>query len=355
MQRIQVTPAHEIVVDRGCLTRLGELLDEVGVDRPRSVVTNTTVGPLHAVRAAESVAAPPPIELPDGEAYKRWGEVAGLFSRWLELGLHRQHTVMAVGGGVVSDLVGFAAAVYLRGIRWLAAPTTLLAMVDAAVGGKTGFNLPQGKNLVGAFWPPRLVVVDTETLATLPKRELRAGLVEVVKAAWIGDHGLLDVLMPPIADHGSITPAQWDELVVRAVRVKADVVRTDLRESGARKALNLGHTLGHALEAATEYRRFLHGEAVAWGIHAAARLALRRGLLGDAEMDRLCGVLNRLGPFPSVDLIGVDDALARLALDKKRDDLGVGWVLPTNDGVALEQRVNADEVRQVFAELKRFG
>jgi 3-dehydroquinate synthase len=355
MQRIQVTPAHEIVVDRGCLTRLGKLLDEVGVDRPRSVVTNTTVGPLHAVRAAESVAAPPPIELPDGEAFKRWGEVAGLFSRWLELGLHRQHTVMAVGGGVVSDLAGFAAAVYLRGIRWLAAPTTLLAMVDAAVGGKTGFNLPQGKNLVGAFWPPRLVVVDTETLATLPKRELRAGLVEVVKAAWIGDHGLLDVLMPPIADYGSITPAQWDELVVRAVRVKADVVRTDLRESGARKALNLGHTLGHALEAATEYRRFLHGEAVAWGIHAAARLALRRGLLGDAEMDRLCGVLNRLGPFPSVDLIGVDDALARLALDKKRDDLGVGWVLPTNDGVALEQRVNADEVRQVFAELKRFG
>jgi len=355
MQRIQVTPAHEIVVDRGCLMRLGALLDDLGVDRPRSVVTNTTVGPLHAVRAAESVAAPAPIELPDGEVYKRWGEVASLFARWLEHGLHRQHTVMAVGGGVVTDLAGFAAAVYLRGIRWLAVPTTLLAMVDAAIGGKTGFNLPQGKNLVGAFWPPRLVVVDTETLATLPVRELRAGLVEVVKAAWIGDHDLLDLLGSPIADYGSITPSRWDDLVVRSVRVKADVVRSDLREAGARKALNLGHTLGHALEAATEYGRFLHGEAVAWGVHAAVRLARRRGLLGETEMDRLCGVLNRLGPFPSVDLISVEDALDRLALDKKRDDLGVGWVLPTNDGVALDQRVSADEVRQVFAELKRFG
>jgi len=355
MHRIQVTPAHEIVVDRGCVARLGELLDGLGVDRPRSVVTNTTVGPLHGARAAEALGAPPPIELPDGEAYKRWGEVASLFARWLESGLHRQHTVMAIGGGVVTDLAGFAAAVYLRGIRWLAVPTTLLAMVDAAVGGKTGFNLPQGKNLVGAFWPPRLVVVDSETLATLPVRELRAGLVEVVKAAWIGDHVLFDLLARPIADYGSIPPSAWDDLVVRAVQVKANVVREDLREAGVRKALNLGHTLGHALEAATEYRRFLHGEAVAWGIQAAARLAHNRGLLGEEEQERLCGVLNRLGPFPSVDLIGVDDALDRLALDKKRDDLGVGWVLPTNDGVVLDQRVSADEVRQVFRELQRFG
>lgn len=355
MHRIKVTPAHEIVVDRGCVARLGTLLDELGVDRPRSVVTNTTVGPLHGWRAAEALGAPRPIELPDGEAYKRWGEVASLFARWLEAGLHRQHTVMAVGGGVVTDLVGFASAVYLRGIRWLAVPTTLLAMVDAAVGGKTGFNLPQGKNLVGAFWPPRLVLIDSETLTTLPARELRAGLVEVVKVAWIGDHALLETLARPIADYGSIPHSAWDDLIVRAVRVKADVVRMDLREAGARKALNLGHTLGHALEAATEYRRFLHGEAVAWGIRAVARLAHDRGLLGEDQLDRLSEALNRLGPFPSIDLIGVDDTLDRLALDKKRDDLGVAWVLPTNDGVVLDQRVTADELRHVLGELKRFG
>jgi 3-dehydroquinate synthetase len=176
-----------------------------------------------------------------------------------------------------------------------------------------------------------------------------------VKVAWVGDHVLLDLLTRPIAEYGSIPPSAWDDLVVRAVQVKAGVVREDLREAGARKARNLGHTLGHALEAATEYQRFLHGEAVAWGIQAAARLARNRGLLDQEEMARLCGVLNGLGPFPSVDLIGVDDALDRLALDKKRDDLGVGWVLPTNDGVVLDQRVSADEVRQVLGELKRFG
>jgi 3-dehydroquinate synthetase len=177
----------------------------------------------------------------------------------------------------------------------------------------------------------------------------------VVKAAWIGDHGLLEPLARQIAGYHSVPAVTWDDLVVRAVRVKADVVRSDPRESGARKALNLGHTLGHALEAATGYRRFLHGEAVAWGIHAAARLARRRGLLGAAERDRLCDALNRLGPFPSLDGIDVDDALERLAVDKKRDDLGVGWVLPNDDGVVLDQRVTADEVRQVLGELVRSG
>jgi 3-dehydroquinate synthase len=355
MQKIQVTPAHEIVIERGCTERLGAVLDELGVDRPASVVTNTTVAPLHGIRAAEGLGAPPPIELPDGEAFKRWGEVASLFSRWLEQGLHRQHTVLAAGGGVITDLVGFAAAVYLRGIRWLAMPTTLLAMVDAAVGGKTGFNLPQGKNLVGAFWPPRLVMVDTDTLATLPVRELRAGLVEVVKGAWIGDHDLLALLERPIEDHGTLPSADWDELVMRAARVKAEVVRSDLREAGARKALNLGHTLGHALEAATEYRRFLHGEAVAWGIQAAARIARHRGSLDEAAELRLTGALNRLGPFPSIDLIDVESVLDHLAMDKKRDDLGVAWVLPTDDGVVLDQRVGVDEIRGVVAELQRFS
>jgi 3-dehydroquinate synthase len=355
MQRIAVTPAHEIVIDRGCAARLGSLLDELELDRPSSVVTNATVGPLHGHRAAEGLGAPPPIELPDGEAYKRWGEVASLFSRWLEGRLHRSCTVMAVGGGVITDLVGFAAAVYLRGIRWFAVPTTLLAMVDAAVGGKTGFNLPQGKNLVGAFWPPRLVVVDTDTLATLPVRELRAGLVEVVKGAWIGDHGLLDLLQRPIEVYGSLAPVEWDELVVRAIQVKADVVRADLREVGARKALNLGHTLGHALEAVTEYRRFLHGEAVAWGMHAAVRLSRRRGLMDESAERWLSGTLDRLGPFPSIDLVDVDTVLEHLAMDKKRADLGVAWVLPTDDGVVLDQRVNADDIRQVVTELRGSG
>jgi len=355
MNRIPVIDDHEVVVERGALERLGELLAALGIDRPASVVTNTTVAPLHGQRASSSVGATAALELPDGEAHKRWTEVEGLCARWLADGIHRGHSVMAVGGGVVTDTVGFAAAVYLRGVRWLAVPTTLLAMVDAAVGGKTGVNLEQGKNLVGCFWPPLLVVVDVETLATLAERELRAGLVEMIKAAWIADQRLLDLLDRKITGYDALQAEEWEDVVARAVRVKAAVVRADLREGGPRKALNLGHTLGHALESATAYQRFLHGEAVAWGMRAVARLSRDRGLLGADAEHRLVAALDRLGPMPPLDGLEAEAVVDHIAIDKKRDDLGVGWVLPTDDGVVLDQRVTADEIRQVFAGLQREG
>jgi 3-dehydroquinate synthase len=355
MQRIPVIDDHEVVFAAGATARLGELLDELGIERPRSVVTNTTVAPLHGGRAASAVGAPPPIELPDGEAYKRWLEVERICARWLEDGVHRGHSVLAVGGGVVTDTVGFAAAVYLRGISWLAVPTTLLAMVDAAVGGKTGVNLEQGKNLVGCFWPPRVVVVDVETLATLPERELRAGLVEAIKAAWIGDHQLLELLDRPLEGYSALLAEDWEAVVARAVRVKAKVVQADLREGGPRKALNLGHTLGHAIESASGYERFLHGEAVAWGMRASARIACGRGLLSPAAEGRLTAAIDRLGPLPTLDELDADTVVGHIAVDKKRDDRGVGWVLPTDDGVLLEERIGVDEVRQVFTELQQLG
>jgi 3-dehydroquinate synthase len=353
MIKIPVTEAHTVVIDRGCVGRLGALLDELEIDRPRSVVTNTTVAPLHGERAAAAVGGEPAIELPDGEAFKRWGEVERLCAGWLDGGLHRGGSVMAVGGGVVTDTVGFAAAVYLRGISWLAVPTTLLAMVDAAVGGKTGVNLEQGKNLVGAFWAPRLVVVDVETLETLPGRELRAGLIEAVKGGWIGDHGMLQLFDHEIAAYSDLSPDRWQEVVARAIRIKAEVVRADERETGLRKSLNLGHTLGHALETATSYERFLHGEAVAWGLRAVLGIAVRRGLLADHNARRLSDVIDRLGPYPPIRDLSADRVLQHITVDKKRDDLGVGWVLPTDDGIALDQRVPADEIRDAFLELQR--
>ena len=352
MQRLTVESRYgdySIVARPGAVKDFREVLLDEGIDVPRSVVTNTTVAPLWATAVAKSMSVPL-IELADGEAEKRWPTVENLLGRWLEGRLTRGDSAAAIGGGVLTDTVGFAAAVYLRGISWIAVPTTLLAMVDASVGGKTGVNLEQGKNLVGAFWPPRLVVIDVETLSTLPERELRAGMAEIIKTAWIGDHDLL-AMIP--SDFDKVPNERWQELVLRCIAVKARVVTEDEREAGNRAALNLGHTLGHALEAATGYRRFLHGEAVAWGLLAAARLGRRHDLLSSDGEEAITAAIATLGPIPSLADIEPETVRSHIGHDKKKSDHGIGWVLPTNKGVALNQRVSAEEVLEVFADLKK--
>jgi len=352
MQRLIVESErgdYSVVAEAGAVSRLAELLEEEGLRRPRAVVSDTTVGPLWAQPAAASLDVPL-IELADGEEHKRWPTVEDLLGRWLEQGIHRGDSVAAVGGGVLTDTVGFGAAVFMRGIDWVAVPTTLLAMVDAAIGGKTGVNLEQGKNLVGTFWPPRLVVIDVETLSTLAERELRAGMAEVIKTAWIGDHDLLPLVS---ASGGRLSTEQWQELALRCVAVKARVVSEDEREAGKRAALNLGHTLGHALEAATGYTHFLHGEAIAWGMLAAARLGRRNGLLSAEGEEAISEAVATLAPLPS--LAGIDEEAVRshIGRDKKRRDGGIAWVLPTDDGVSLDQQIVIEEALEVLRELKK--
>lgn len=358
MQRLKVDSErgpYEIVADDGAVGRLGELLDEVYAARPSAVVTDRTVSPLWGAAAAREIGAPL-IELEDGEEHKRWATVERLLATWLSKGLHRGDSVTAIGGGVLTDTVGFAAAVFLRGIQWTAVPTTLLAMVDASVGGKTGVNLDQGKNLVGAFWPPRLVVIDVSTLSTLPARELRAGAAEIVKTAWIGDHALLDLCEEKkLADFGSLTPTGWEDLVMRCLAVKARVVSEDEREKGRRAALNLGHTLAHALEAATGYRHFLHGEAVAWGLKAAAKLGRRHDILSASGEAGLLSAVGALGTLPDISMIDPESVRSHIGRDKKKDDIGVRWVLPTDEGVVLDQRVATDEAIEVLRELQNEG
>ncbi len=351
MQALELPGGSRMVVGAGCLEAPVGLLAEHGVARPRAVVSDTVVGPLAGRRFASEVGAPPPLELAPGEEHKRWHQAEETCRAWLDAGLGRGDLVAAVGGGIVTDTVGFAAAVFMRGVAWIAVPTTLLGMVDAAVGGKTGVNLDEGKNLVGAFWAPRLVVADPLVLATLDRRQLRAGLAEVVKAGWIGDRGLLGLAARAAAGFVPEDVGAWESLVERAARVKAGVVAADEREAGARKALNLGHTLGHAFEAVTGYRRFLHGEAVAWGMRAVAELSRRRGVLSDDGAAALRAAIEPLGPLPPIADLDPDAVLACAGRDKKRDDLGIGWVLPTDDGVLLDQRLPTAEVRAVLEHL----
>ncbi len=331
----------------GVLARVDEVVAPLLAGRRCFVVSDQNVAPLYARGVAARLAAPL-LELPAGEERKTLAE-AERVARWLLAhAVERRDVVVAVGGGVVTDLAGFAASNTLRGIDWIATPTTLLGMVDAAIGGKTGVDLDVGKNLLGSFWQPAAVVADPLVLATLDRRQLRSGMVEVLKAAMISP-----ALMCELVDRsaGRVLAGELEvaePLLLGAVRVKADIVAADEREGGRRAALNLGHTLGHALEATTGYRRFLHGEAVAWGILAALRLAVGRGLIGRGDGRAWAVRLEAAAPLPPVADLAWDALATAIARDKKAAGGRVGWVLPRPGGVDVGVPVEIDEARQTF-------
>ncbi len=261
------------------------------------VVSNETVAPLYLARVQAGLhgfvhAA---LVLPDGEAHKTLANCAAVFDALAALGASRDATVIALGGGVIGDLAGFAAACWMRGIEFVQMPTTLLAMVDSSVGGKTGVNLPAGKNLVGAFHQPRAVVIDTDTLATLPDREYRAGLAEVIKYGAIGDRAFFEWLETHASALNARDNAALAEAIATSCRHKAAVVARDEHEHGDRALLNFGHTFGHALETETGYGTLLHGEAVAIGMLLAARLSADLGRASHADADRLSTLLRAFG------------------------------------------------------------
>jgi 3-dehydroquinate synthase len=255
--------------------------------------------------------------IPDGEKAKSLRTVAGIYDALVRRRLDRSATLIAFGGGVVGDVAGFAAATYLRGIRLVQVPTTLLAQVDSSVGGKVGVNLPTGKNLVGAFYPASLVLCDPAVLTSLPRREFRAGMYEVVKYGVIRSRPLFERLFTDADAIFAHDPLVLTKLVADCCQIKADVVGQDERESGLRRILNFGHTIGHALEAATRYRRFLHGEAIAYGMRAAARLSALRGLMTSDDEARLNELLVRMGPLPPVADLRASEAMDAVRLDKK--------------------------------------
>lgn len=312
--------SYPIHIGQGLLAQ-GELIASQLPQKRAAVVTNDTIAPLYLEALAQALGAQGVeivrIVLPDGEAHKNWQTLNTILDALLENRCERKTAIVALGGGVIGDIAGFAAAVYLRGVPFVQIPTTLLSQVDSAVGGKTAINHPLGKNMIGAFYQPRVVLADTGTLATLPDRELSAGLAEVIKYGLIRDASFFDWLEENI----DVLLAKDAEALAFAIeescRNKADVVAEDERETGVRATLNFGHTFGHAIEAGTGFGTWLHGEAVAAGMVLGARLSQRLGHLSEADVDRMTRLLVRARlPVHAPDL-GFDSYIELMGHDKK--------------------------------------
>lgn len=323
---------YDVRVGMGGINHLGDALTLRGLHGPVVIVSDNNVAEYYLDQAINTLEnsgyAVQAAVCPAGEEYKTIGTVETLWNVFLDAGLERRSTVVALGGGVMGDLAGFAAATYKRGVPWVVVPTSLLAMCDASLGGKTGADLPQGKNLIGAFHPPGLVFIDPATLGTLPEEELRNGMAEVVKHGIIGDPGLFEVCnlgWEALTDN-------WDEIIRRAIAVKVQVIQNDPYEKGERAVLNLGHTLGHAIEAVLNYK-IRHGEAVSIGMVASARLAVRLGIAERGMEAIIRETLQGLG-LPTEIPGGIDRERLRdvMMLDKKRASGKIQMIMPVRIG-----------------------
>jgi 3-dehydroquinate synthase len=318
--RIEVTSSggtYPVLVGPDALNTLGGELDTLGLGPRRILVSSPRVWRLQGRRFKAVGDYTKPVLVADGERSKTLRTVERVHDALVRAKADRAVVIVAVGGGVIGDLVGFAAASYLRGVRIVHVPTTVVAQVDSAIGGKTGVNHRLGKNLIGAFHSPSLVVADPVVLATLPPREFRSGLYEVIKYGVIADPLLLDRMRSTLPAILTRDPAALTPLIEASCRIKAAIVSADERESGLRRVLNFGHTVGHALEAATKYRRFRHGEAVAYGMLAALSIGVARSLTTSDAYDTVSALIDLLGPLPRVTDISPSEVLAAIGRDKK--------------------------------------
>jgi len=323
--------SYPVHIGSGLLADAGRLLAPMLGARRALVVTNPVVAshwlaPLVGSLERSGIASET-VEIPDGEAYKTWDTLHALLTRFLELRAERSTTVIALGGGVIGDIAGFAASIYQRGMPLVQVPTTLLAQVDSSVGGKTGVNHALGKNMIGAFHQPRAVLIDTDCLATLPSRELAAGLAEVVKYGAIRDRAFLEWLETKMEPLVARDTAALTHAIATSCAIKAAIVAADEREAGLRALLNFGHTFGHAIEAGVGYGEWLHGQAVAAGMVLAASLSSRLGLIAAADRERLRALLARAGLPVDAPALGAERYLALMRHDKKVSAGAIRFVL----------------------------
>jgi 3-dehydroquinate synthase len=308
---------------------------------------------LHGPRLARAIGPVEPILVPDGERFKQLPTVTRIYDSLVRANAERGSTLVTFGGGVIGDMAGFAAATYLRGIALVHLPTTLLAQVDSAIGGKVGVNHPLGKNLIGSFYQPHAVVIDPSVLGTLPRREFRAGLYEVIKYGMTSSLGLFDRVASERKPIFARSAETLTAIISESCRIKADVVSIDEREAGPRRILNFGHTAGHAIEAVTKYRRCRHGEAVGYGMLVAAEIAAGRGALADRDRQALADLIASLGPLPPIADLSAAQILEAMQHDKKMVAGRLHFVLPTTIGATTI----VDDVteKEVKAALKKVG
>ena len=339
--------SYDIVIGKSLLSQVAEYLRPLKLGKRGVIITDTNVEPLYAGALCDALGkggfTADVLSVPAGEASKSLRQANRLFEKLPSHGLDRQSFIIALGGGVVGDLAGFVAASYLRGLALVQVPTSLLAQVDSSVGGKTGVNLPQGKNLVGAFYQPKLVLADTDTLRTLPERELRRGFAEVINHSAISDAEFFEWLEREYKRVMALDPQAVTHVVRRCCEIKAAVVSADERESGLRALLNFGHTLGHAMETLSDYSGLLHGEAISMGMCCGARLSVKRAGLNEAEARRLRDLITASGlPTRLGKAFKLGELLEAARLDKKARDGKLRFVLLKHLGEAFISDVVTD-------------
>ena len=345
--------AAPIWIGPGVTEGAAALLDAQQVGARRFVVSSPAIWRFHGERITRALGPSEPILIPDGERFKTLQTVNRIYESLIRAGADRGSAIVAVGGGVVGDTAGFAAATFLRGIALAHIPTTLLAQVDSSIGGKVGVNHALGKNLIGAFQQPAAVLIDPELLATLPRREFRSGLYEVVKYGVIASPELFERVARNTKALFARDAAVLLPAIVESCRIKADIVSKDEREGGLRRILNFGHTVGHALEAVTRYRRFRHGEAIAYGMLAAADLAVARGALAERDRQALARLIAQLGPLPPIVDLTISEVIEVVRRDKKVVAGKLHFVIAIQIGATMTvDDVTEDELRHV---LERVG
>jgi 3-dehydroquinate synthase len=328
--------SYDISIGNALLSHSGEILERLGISSPLILISSNRILELHGAPLVRSLQLSgfktENIIVPEGELHKHLATVEGIYKDLVRLRANRKTTLVAFGGGVIVDMTGFAAATFLRGIEYIQIPTTFLSQIDSSIGGKTGVNLEEGKNLVGAFWQPKTVIIDPLLLLTLPQREFFSGLFEAIKYGIIQSRTLFDLI---VAKHSGIPhqdPVSLETIIGECVRIKADVVCQDEREGRLRMILNFGHTLGHALEAATGYRYLTHGEAIGHGMIIASQLAFRLGKLAEAAAAEIECIITQLAPLPPLHALSLEQIIQPMRSDKKFSSQKFRFVLPLDIG-----------------------